>query len=99
MLVSVLEFLLIFAQHGKRHLAKWERDARDLLLSADCKQIRHGTFFEQLHVEHRAVRIRSQTQYTMILQNVGIAVAVSYTHLRAHETVLDLVCRLLLEKK
>ena len=23
---------------------------------------------------------------------------VSYTHLRAHETVLDLVCRLLLEK-
>ena len=26
-------------------------------------------------------------------------VSVSYTHLRAHETVLDLVCRLLLEKK
>ena len=24
---------------------------------------------------------------------------VSYTHLRAHETVLDLVCRLLLEKQ
>ena len=31
---------------------------------------------------------------------VEVAVgAVSYTHLRAHETVLDLVCRLLLEKK
>ena len=28
-----------------------------------------------------------------------VARAVSYTHLRAHETVLDLVCRLLLEKK
>ena len=27
------------------------------------------------------------------------AASVSYTHLRAHETVLDLVCRLLLEKK
>ena len=27
------------------------------------------------------------------------ASSVSYTHLRAHETVLDLVCRLLLEKK
>ena len=27
------------------------------------------------------------------------AESVSYTHLRAHETVLDLVCRLLLEKK
>ncbi len=29
---------------------------------------------------------------------IGIG-PVSYTHLRAHETVLDLVCRLLLEKK
>ena len=28
-----------------------------------------------------------------------ILIPVSYTHLRAHETVLDLVCRLLLEKK
>ena len=26
-------------------------------------------------------------------------ISVSYTHLRAHETVLDIVCRLLLEKK
>ena len=29
---------------------------------------------------------------------VGVG-PVSYTHLRAHETVLELVCRLLLEKK
>ena len=29
----------------------------------------------------------------------GCCQPVSYTHLRAHETVLDLVCRLLLEKK
>ena len=30
----------------------------------------------------------------------GVSIGpVSYTHLRAHETVLDLVCRLLLEKK
>ena len=28
-----------------------------------------------------------------------LSIPVSYTHLRAHETVLDLVCRLLLEKK
>ena len=26
-------------------------------------------------------------------------IPVSYTHLRAHETVLDIVCRLLLDKK
>ena len=30
---------------------------------------------------------------------LGSLAAVSYTHLRAHETVLDIVCRLLLEKK
>ena len=32
-------------------------------------------------------------------QRSNNAVAVSYTHLRAHETREDLVCRLLLEKK
>mgnify|MGYP003380304720 CR=1 FL=1 len=31
--------------------------------------------------------------------NLHVVAPVSYTHLRAHETVLDLVCRLLLEKK
>ena len=30
---------------------------------------------------------------------VRVEDAVSYTHLRAHETVLDIVCRLLLEQK
>ena len=38
----------------------------------------------------------------MMAYNAGWPLAVSsvsYTHLRAHETVLDLVCRLLLEKK
>eukprot|EP00657_Telonema_sp_P-1_P001260 TRINITY_DN12889_c0_g1_i1.p1 TRINITY_DN12889_c0_g1~~TRINITY_DN12889_c0_g1_i1.p1 ORF type:complete len:124 (+),score=67.19 TRINITY_DN12889_c0_g1_i1:82-453(+) len=33
-----------------------------------------------------------------VMMLVGFG-SVSYTHLRAHETVLDLVCRLLLEKK
>ena len=33
------------------------------------------------------------------ITNSDSTVPVSYTHLRAHETVLDLVCRLLLEKK
>ena len=32
-------------------------------------------------------------------QAATLVTPVSYTHLRAHETVLDLVCRLLLEKK
>src|SRR5665811_552608 len=40
------------------------------------------------------VRVFDQPRY--MWTGVG---PVSYTHLRAHETVLDLVCRLLLEKK
>ena len=35
----------------------------------------------------------------VIVTGTGAFAPVSYTHLRAHETVLDLVCRLLLEKK
>ena len=47
-------------------------------------------------------------EYISIIPSLPVAVSmfehgspetVSYTHLRAHETVLDLVCRLLLEKK
>ena len=34
-----------------------------------------------------------------LLERNGALWPVSYTHLRAHETVLELVCRLLLEKK
>ena len=35
----------------------------------------------------------------VMFEKMEYLVAVSYTHLRAHETVIDLVCRLLLEKK
>ena len=40
--------------------------------------------------------VREHTELTWLL---NCLTPVSYTHLRAHETVLDLVCRLLLEKK
>eukprot|EP00657_Telonema_sp_P-1_P010105 TRINITY_DN439_c0_g1_i1.p1 TRINITY_DN439_c0_g1~~TRINITY_DN439_c0_g1_i1.p1 ORF type:complete len:142 (+),score=36.31 TRINITY_DN439_c0_g1_i1:153-578(+) len=41
-----------------------------------------------------------QGPFMPVLQHPVLCVdTVSYTHLRAHETVLDLVCRLLLEKK
>ena len=39
-----------------------------------------------------------QIKNISIIDNAGIT-AVSYTHLRAHETKANLVCRLLLEKK
>ena len=44
----------------------------------------------------RGERRNGRTDHAHTEDSVG---AVSYTHLRAHETVLDLVCRLLLEKK
>eukprot|EP00656_Telonema_subtile_P005135 TRINITY_DN12332_c0_g1_i2.p1 TRINITY_DN12332_c0_g1~~TRINITY_DN12332_c0_g1_i2.p1 ORF type:complete len:250 (-),score=45.40 TRINITY_DN12332_c0_g1_i2:33-782(-) len=44
-----------------------------------------------LSEEQRKKRREALTLYNFV--------SVSYTHLRAHETVLDLVCRLLLEKK
>ena len=41
-----------------------------------------------------------QNQPGLAVQNIDKEIGhVSYTHLRAHETVLDLVCRLMLEKK
>ena len=40
-----------------------------------------------------------KVSYNAGYTNVHELIPVSYTHLRAHETVLDLVCRLLLEKK
>ena len=45
------------------------------------------------------VRVRHRFQIVDRTEVSERAGAVSYTHLRAHETVLDLVCRLLLEKK
>ena len=45
----------------------------------------------------------SGSLFAVVMLHAAAAIAgpapVSYTHLRAHETVLDLVCRLLLEKK
>eukprot|EP00657_Telonema_sp_P-1_P007196 TRINITY_DN26913_c0_g1_i1.p1 TRINITY_DN26913_c0_g1~~TRINITY_DN26913_c0_g1_i1.p1 ORF type:complete len:127 (+),score=62.09 TRINITY_DN26913_c0_g1_i1:61-441(+) len=43
--------------------------------------------------------VRRQNLVPREPHDLHVVGAVSYTHLRAHETVLDLVCRLLLEKK
>ena len=47
--------------------------------------------------ERCATTAKSITSWTEAAESS--ANPVSYTHLRAHETVLDLVCRLLLAKK
>eukprot|EP00656_Telonema_subtile_P052897 TRINITY_DN7496_c0_g1_i3.p1 TRINITY_DN7496_c0_g1~~TRINITY_DN7496_c0_g1_i3.p1 ORF type:complete len:256 (-),score=29.74 TRINITY_DN7496_c0_g1_i3:25-792(-) len=44
-------------------------------------------------------RVKFALASSISVGSLVTAMPVSYTHLRAHETVLDLVCRLLLEKK
>ena len=52
----------------------------------------------QLRITHGRIRAVGKKYIDQIIFRI-IPDTVSYTHLRAHETVLDLVCRLLLEKK
>ena len=48
---------------------------------------------------HYHCRVKWRRDTLIVWDNRFSLHPVSYTHLRAHETVLDLVCRLLLEKK
>mgnify|MGYP003381626118 CR=1 FL=1 len=57
-----------------------------------------------LHVEDLPEKVRrlileKAEGNPFFVEEVIRSLPVSYTHLRAHETVLDIVCRLLLEKK
>ena len=52
-----------------------------------------------VHPQARSVAIQHSEHSQVEQQQQQQQQPVSYTHLRAHETVLDLVCRLLLEKK
>ena len=67
--------------------------------------IRDRILKEQLKLKNSISRIKINNENNNIIRTQrqnswkGWYTPVSYTHLRAHETVLDLVCRLLLEKK
>ena len=68
---------------------------------ADLEMIEKAYVFSAT-VHQGQVRLSGEPYLTHPMEVAGILVdmkTVSYTHLRAHETVLDLVCRLLLEKK
>ena len=60
-----------------------------------------ATVRERIRARGRTYEQRISEEYLGQLQEryLDHLRTVSYTHLRAHETVLDLVCRLLLEKK
>src|SRR5665811_1372562 len=54
---------------------------------------------DQVEINQAFAYVAENPQFTTVYLKGPNTYAVSYTHLRAHETVLDLVCRLLLEKK
>ena len=62
-------------------------------------ELAHAGGVDPLDFRLRTLNTADVTQARLAAVLNAAAEPVSYTHLRAHETVLDLVCRLLLEKK
>ena len=75
------------------------KETRPITLTLGLNQIRYADV--PAMIDPTSVRFASRTSPagTRVLEQNYEYDPVSYTHLRAHETVLDLVCRLLLEKK
>src|SRR5665811_1212635 len=74
----------------------------DVLEGTVTKVVSFGAFVEILDGVEGLVHISELADHHVESPSevvVPDSTPVSYTHLRAHETVLDLVCRLLLEKK
>ena len=60
---------------------------------------RQGVYVEEVDRGSKPIEAVGTNTVGFLGESMMGPVTVSYTHLRAHETVLDLVCRLLLEKK
>ena len=50
-------------------------------------------------IQSLKMEIKNWASYVRMVTKLNVYMAVSYTHLRAHETRHDLICRVLLEKK
>ena len=92
MLLPLRELPLWIAAAGSP--GAWGRPAREVF--GQVFEARPSFQFTLL--AFRRIRLSFPRGYQLPKARTNV-VAVSYTHLRAHETVLDLVCRLLLEKK
>ena len=75
--------------HDIKMYRQWEGEDSTAVTS-------YATNIDEIREESGPYRIVTPDQALEMITTTG---PVSYTHLRAHETVLDLVCRLLLEKK
>src|SRR5664279_3197553 len=79
-------------QRAMARQAEAERERRAKVINAEGE-------FQASQRLHDASEILSRSPAALQLRYLQTLVAVSYTHLRAHETDSYLVCRLLLEKK
>ena len=70
----------------------------DVSSEQSFKGSEENEYIQKVISEKKNPKILVLNKIDTISQEQALA-SVSYTHLRAHETVLDLVCRLLLEKK
>ncbi|GAB5818778.1 hypothetical protein JMUB7533_26740 [Staphylococcus aureus] len=66
------------------------------MYTTGCLEIEHGDANEGVLLLKQALEVDNAYQEPLLI--LSDLYPVSYTHLRAHETCADLVCRLLLEK-
>jgi len=78
---------ILIVEDEARIAKRIERFSQEILGDALQSLVHHGTL-------HEAVGFMESHTPDLVLLD-----PVSYTHLRAHETKANLVCRLLLEKK
>src|SRR5450756_1497392 len=85
---------------------KMKRAAIDARTNPASTRLRNGTTFTRKNVipsplsgRYLMLKTYTTTSTASRISWLHCVVSVSYTHLRAHETRHDLVCRLLLEKK
>ena len=89
-----MKHLLDFQNVEKENLEK----IINAILKLNVQKLKKIDSFTLLQFNESSTRTR--LSFSIAAQKLGInVVAVSYTHLRAHETGRNLVCRLLLEKK
>src|SRR5450756_1130549 len=99
----VIGYLIWSTVAALAYLGKADREATRTF--AELQRVSAQTLEQQKTMEYHATKayIEKVAREDMLMSKKGDTVilfpmAVSYTHLRAHETRHDLVCRLLLEK-
>ena len=92
-------FIFLSNREKEGEITNLRRQVEYLLIPAQ-----YGTEIKHLKTKDKEVRVLLERSCSYVAdfvseRNGGTIVTVSYTPLRAHETVIDLVCRLLLDKK